>query len=134
MKRRSPTLIKSPLAWSMADVPVGPPIIPVLAERGGTQLRSPRPVVVVDTREQNPLDFSRFEGWFAGIERRALNLGDYSVAGLEDDCVVERKDVADLVHSLSTGRAGFVKWVCLLSRYPPKPPWVTAALCAEKTP
>ena len=73
MKRRSPTLIKSPLAWRMADVPVGPPIIPVLAERGGTQLRSPRPAVVVDTREQNPLDFSRFEGWFAGIERRALN-------------------------------------------------------------
>ena len=32
-----------------------------------------------DTREQNPLDFSRFEGRFAGIERKALQLGDYSI-------------------------------------------------------
>ncbi|MDR3747060.1 MAG: integrase core domain-containing protein [Acidobacteriota bacterium] len=42
--------------------PVPPPAIPVLAERGGTQLKTPRPVLVVDTREQNPFDFSRFEG------------------------------------------------------------------------
>jgi hypothetical protein len=27
------------------------------------------------------LDFSRFEGWFAGIERKALKLGDYSIWG-----------------------------------------------------
>jgi len=91
-------------------------IIPVLAERGGTQLRSPHAVVVVDTREQNPLDFSRFEGWFAGIERRTLNLGDYSVAGLEDDCVVERKDLPDLVHSLTTSRPVFVNRLRLMSR------------------
>jgi ERCC4-type nuclease len=45
----------------------------------------------VDTREQNPFDFSRFVGWFASIERKALKLGDYSVAGLEDVCIVERK-------------------------------------------
>jgi ERCC4-type nuclease len=118
----------------MADVPVGPSIIPVLAERGGTQLRSPRPLVVVDTREQNPLDFSRFEGWFAGIERRALNLGDYSVAGLEDDCVVERKDLADLVHSLTTSRPVFVNRLRLMSRYPHKLLVITAALSEVKSP
>jgi hypothetical protein len=28
--------------------------------------------------------FARFDGWFAGVERRALKLGDYSVSGLED--------------------------------------------------
>jgi hypothetical protein len=54
--------------------------IPVLAERGGTHLKTPRPVVLVDTREQNPFDFSRFESWFSNIERKALKLGDYSVA------------------------------------------------------
>jgi hypothetical protein len=61
-------------------------VIPVLAERGGTQLRTPKPALLVDTREQNPFDFSRFEGWFAGIEKRPLKLGDYSLAGLEDRC------------------------------------------------
>ncbi|MGA2991606.1 MAG: hypothetical protein ABSD88_14110 [Candidatus Korobacteraceae bacterium] len=91
MKRRR-TLITSPLEWQMRAAPVPPPAIPVLAERGGTQLKTPRPTLLVDTREQNPFDFSRFEGWFFGIERKALKLGDYSISGLEDSCVVERKD------------------------------------------
>ena len=134
MKKRTPTLIKSPLTWRMADVPVEPPMIPVLAERGGTQLRSPRPVIVVDTREQNPFDFSRFDGWFAGIERRALKLGDYSVAGLEDDCVVERKDLADLVHSLTTNRSVFVNRLRLMSRYSHRLLVITAALSEVKSP
>jgi ERCC4-type nuclease len=85
----------------MMAAPVPPPTIPVLAERGGTQLKTPRPTVLVDTREQNPFDFSRFGTWFSGIERKALKLGDYSVAGLEDVCVVERKDLSDLVHSFT---------------------------------
>jgi hypothetical protein len=38
-------------------------------------------VLLADTREQLPLDFSRCEGWFAGIERKALKPGDYSIAG-----------------------------------------------------
>ena len=79
MKRRR-TLINSPLQWQMAAAPVPPPILPVLAEHGGTQLKTPRPVLLIDTREQNPLDFSRFEGWFAGIEKKALKLGDSAIA------------------------------------------------------
>jgi ERCC4-type nuclease len=74
----------------------------------GTQLKTPRPVVLVDSREQNPFDFSRFDGWFAGIEKKPLKLGDYSVAGLEDVCVVERKDLPDLIHSLNAERSVFV--------------------------
>jgi len=101
-KRRS--LIASPLSWQMNGDPVAPPVIPVLAERGGTQLKTPRPVLLVDTREQIPLDFSRFESWFAGIERKALKLGDYSIAGMEEICVVERKELPDLVHSCTTDR------------------------------
>jgi hypothetical protein len=58
MKRRATDLIKSSLDWHMAAAPVPHPIIPVFADRGGTQLRTPRCTVVVDTREQNPLDFS----------------------------------------------------------------------------
>jgi len=97
--RKRRTLITSPLAWQLTADPVAPPVVPVIAERGGTQLKTPRPVLVVDTREQVPLDFSRFEGWFAGIEKKALKLGDYSIVGMEDICVVERKDLSDLVHS-----------------------------------
>ena len=98
MNKRRGHLITSPLEWQMTAAPVAAPPIPVLAERGGTQLNTPKPVLLVDTREQNPLDCSRFARWFSGIEKKALALGDYSIAGLEEVCVVERKDLADLVH------------------------------------
>jgi ERCC4-type nuclease len=111
-------LITSPLKWQMAAMPVPPPVIPVLAERGGTQLKTPRPVLVIDTREQHPFDFSRFAGWFAGIENKALRLGDYSIAGMEDICVVERKDLSDLVHSFTLERKIFITRLRLMAQYP----------------
>lgn len=109
MPRKPRTLIASPLEWQMNASPVAHPVIPVLADRGGTQLRTPLPVVVVDTREQVPFSFRRFQGWFAGIETRALPLGDYSVAGMEDSCVVERKELSDLVSSFTENRAIFIQ-------------------------
>ncbi len=133
MKTRR-TLIRSPLEWQMTAAPVPHPVLPVLAERGGTQLRSPRPVILVDTREQNPFVFSRFEGWFAGIEKKPLKLGDYSVAGLEDVCVVERKDHPDLIHSLTAERSVFVNRLRFMSRYPHRLLVITAALSQVKSP
>jgi ERCC4-type nuclease len=133
MKRRATSLIKSPLDWRMAASPVPHPAVPVLAERGGTQLRAPRCTVVVDTREQNPLDFSRFEGWFAGIETRVLKLGDYSIAGLEDSCVVERKDLPDLIHSFTAERPVFVHRLRLMSQYPHRLLVITTALSQVKS-
>jgi len=126
-------LIASPLEWQTRAEPVPHPAIPVLAERGGTQLRTPRPVILVDSREQTPFDFSRFEGWFEGIEKRALKVGDYSVAGLEDHCAVERKNLADLIHSLTTERSVFVRRMRLMSRYPNRLLIVTAALSEVKS-
>jgi ERCC4-type nuclease len=126
-------LIRPPLEWAMAGVPVLHPAIPVLAERGGTQLKAPRPIFLVDTREQNPFDFSRFEGWFAGIQKKPLKLGDYSVAGLEDVCVVERKDLPDLIHSLTAERSVFVNRLRLMSRYPHRLLVITAALSQVKS-
>ena len=131
-KRR--TLITSPLAWQMGAAPVPPPAIPVLAERGGTQLKTPRPVVVIDTREQNPLDFSRFEGWFAGIKKRALRLGDYYIAGLEDICVVERKNLSDLIHSCTTDRCVFVNRLRQMAQYPHRLLLITSTLSQIKSP
>jgi ERCC4-type nuclease len=132
MKRRK-TLISSPLEWQLTAAPVPPPVIPVLAERGGTQLRTPKPVLVVDTREQNPFDFSRFAGWCAGIERRALRLGDYSIAGMEDLCVVERKDLSDLVHSCTTGRSLFIARLRRMARYPHRLLVITSPLSQVKS-
>jgi hypothetical protein len=131
--RRRRSLITSPLQWQMTAAPVPHPVIPVFAERGGTQLRTPRPVLVVDTREQNPFNFSRFKGWFAGIETRALKLGDYSIVGLEDSCVVERKDLPDLVHSFTAERRVFVQRLRLMSQCPHRLLVIPAALSQVKS-
>jgi len=60
----------------MTALPVPHPALPVVPDRGGTQLRTPNPVAVIDSREQNPFSFARFQGWFAGVEKRPLALGD----------------------------------------------------------
>ena len=133
MLRRRRPLIASPLEWQMTAAPVTHPVIPVLAERGGTQLRTPRATVLVDTREQNPFNFSRFRGWFAGIEKRALALGDYSIAGLEEVCAVERKDLTDLVHSCTADRAAFVNRLRLMARYPHRLLVITSPLSQVKS-
>lgn len=43
----------------------------------------------MDTREQNPFDFSRFEGWFADVEKEALKIGDCFIEELR--YVIEAK-------------------------------------------
>ncbi len=133
MKRRR-TLIASPLEWQMTAAPVPHPALPVVAERGGTGLRTPRPVMLVDSREQNPFSFARFRGWFAGVETQPLELGDYSVRGLEEICAVERKDLSDLVHSFTVQRSVFVDRLRRMSRYPQRLLVITAALSQVKSP
>ena len=130
-KRR--TVVEAPLPWVASHGPVGHPVLPVVAERGGTQLLAPRATVIVDTREQIPFSFSRFRGWFAKVQRKAPPVGDYSVAGLEDRCTVERKDLADLIHSFTTNRAVFVKRLRLMSQYPHRLLVVTASLSEVKS-
>src|ERR1700680_4987664 len=115
--RRRRTLITSPLKSQRTALPVAHPALPVIAERGGTQLRTPKPVIVVDTREQNPFSFERFGGWFSGIEKRPLEIGDYSIAGLEDRCVVERKDLSDLVRSFHVERPVFIARLRRMSEF-----------------
>ena len=97
------------------------------------KLRTPQATLLIDTREQNPLDLSRFEGWFAGVEKRALAIGDYSIAGLEEVCVVERKDLPDLVHSFTADRTVFVNRLKKMSAYPHKLVVITAALSEVKS-
>ena len=132
--RRRRHLIMSPLEWQMTAAPVPHPIIPIVAERGGAQIKAPKAVLLVDTREQNPLNFSRFRGWFSGIEKKALKLGDYSIAGLEDICLVERKDLSDLVHSCTADRSAFINRLRLMARYPHRLLVITSTLSQIKSP
>src|SRR5687768_5143201 len=105
-KKKTPITV--PLGLQTLPVlPVPHPVLPVVAQRGGTQIRTPKATIIVDTREQIPFSFSRFRGWFTKVQHKALTVGDYSVAGLEDVCTVERKDLADLIHSFTSCRAVF---------------------------
>lgn len=125
---RKRTLIPSPLQWDAVARMASPPPIPVLAERGGTQLRTPLPTAIVDTREQNPLSLERFPGWFEKVEHRALPLGDYSVAGMEEVCAVERKDLTDLVQSFTINRSVFIDRLRRMSQLPHSLLVITASL------
>jgi ERCC4-type nuclease len=68
------------------------------------------PVVVVDSREQQPYPFTP-------SVVRALPAGDYSVAGLEDRIAIERKSKADAYHSLGYERGRFEREVQRLAGY-----------------
>lgn len=81
----------------------------LIVKRDGSAItgRVPRPVVLVDTREQLPLTFDDFPNWIAGEKRVALKTGDYSVEGMEDLVAIERKSLNDLVMTLMHTRARF---------------------------
>ena len=60
--------------------------------------------IIVDTREQNPFWFS---GYPCETERGTLHTGDYSIEGMIEKIVVERKSVGDLAACMTTGRERF---------------------------
>lgn len=68
--------------------------------------KAPPYVIAVDTREQDPFPLTGF-----AFMRKTLRTGDYSIIGFDDRVTVERKSVADLWGSMSTGRARFERCV-----------------------
>ncbi|MGE4424742.1 MAG: ERCC4 domain-containing protein [Pseudodesulfovibrio sp.] len=64
-------------------------------------------VVVIDSREQLSLDFSRWGD--VSTETGMLTAGDYSLRGLEDKFALERKSIPDLVASITTGRERLIR-------------------------
>ncbi|HRE04222.1 MAG TPA: ERCC4 domain-containing protein [Opitutaceae bacterium] len=66
------------------------PTLPALRCLG--RLAEVRPDIIVDTREQAPLIFTRLSS-----RTGTLITGDYSFAGAEERFAVERKSIADLV-------------------------------------
>jgi ERCC4-type nuclease len=73
-----------------------------------------RATIVIDSREQEPYSF---DPRLAVAVRRALQAGDYSVGGLEDQVAVERKTLDDFVSTLIHRRRCFQKELRKLSQY-----------------
>ncbi len=70
-------------------------------------MTSPKIVLIQDSREQAPLDFSRWPE--ISVEVGTLHSADYSLKGLEDRFGIERKSIPDLVASVTTGRERLVR-------------------------
>ncbi len=116
--------------------PVPPPERLVRVIHAGHTVKVPKPVLLVDTREQNGFayTFERFPKWFAGVERVKLRAGDYSVKGLEHRLAVERKSLADLVNSVIQDRNRFLAQCKSLAALKRKAIVVEASLSQVKTP
>jgi len=78
----------------------------------------PKPVVVVDTREQQPLPlYANHPNWIGGERLAALKTGDYTVEGMESLLALERKNLADLVACTVSYRRRFLAACARLSRF-----------------
>ena len=83
------------------DAPAPDGTLPAL--RGVAKLADFRPVIVADSREQEPLTFTRLQS-----VRGTLYSGDYSILNLETQFAVERKSIDDLANCcLSSNRDRF---------------------------
>lgn len=65
-----------------------------------------KPVVIVDTREQTPLEFNI---GLVTTERGTLTVGDYALKGDEGGLVIERKSLPDLLNCLGNDRQRFMR-------------------------
>lgn len=98
---------------------VSPPSKRLIVKRNGSSItrQIPKPVVLVDTREQSPFDFSRFPNWIADQKKQKLSAGDYSVEGMGDLLIIERKSLSDLITTLMQQRSRFFKQCEKMTRY-----------------
>jgi len=83
----------------------------LLVKRRGSSItrRIPKPVVIVDTREQLPFDFAGLKNWIEGTVKRKLDVGDYSIMGMERVLRIERKSLTDLISTLMQHRKSFFR-------------------------
>ena len=80
--------------------------------------RIPKPVVLVDTREREPLPlYANHPNWIGGERRVALKTGDYTLEGMESLLSLERKNLADVVACTVTYRKRFLAVCSRLARF-----------------
>ena len=78
----------------------------------------PKPIVLVDSREQKPFPlYANHPNWIGGERRVALKTGDYTVEGMESLLCLERKNLADLVACTVTYRRRFLAVCARLARF-----------------
>ena len=116
--------------------PVPPPPRPVRVIHDGHTVKVPKPVVVIDTREQEGFayTFERFPKWFAGVERATLRAGDYTIKGMEHCLAIERKSLPDLVNSVIGDRTRFLAKCKSLAARKRKAIVIEAGLAQVKSP
>jgi hypothetical protein len=126
MARKSPSdieeedLIEETIYYpAQAPNAVPPPTGRLLVKRNGHSItrQIPKPVVLVDTREQMPFDLAQFKDWIASVKPCALPIGDYSMQGMETLLVLERKSLSDLITTLMHHRERFFKMCERMSQY-----------------
>jgi len=70
----------------------------------------PKPVALVDTREQTPFPLAaNHPNWIGAEQRSTLEAGDYSVEGMQELLALERKTLSDAIHSTMSDRARFIR-------------------------
>lgn len=87
--------------------------------------RETLPTIIVDTREQTPWMFDRglvLERFGDAFPTRiaTLDIGDYSLAGLEHQVRIERKSLEDFVRSVTAERERFWRELTRLAEFPVK--------------
>lgn len=99
--------------------PVAPPQRRLIVKRAGHSItrKIPKPLVLVDTREQLPFNFTGLSNWIGGTKRQKLNVGDYSVQQMEGLLALERKSLTDLITTLMQRRKRFLKSCERLAQY-----------------
>ncbi len=83
----------------------------LLVKRDGRSITRliPKPTVIIDTREKAPFVFTGLDNWIGGIKRQKLDVGDYTVLGMEPLLRLERKSLTDLITTLMQWRKRFFK-------------------------
>lgn len=79
---------------------VQPPAQPTRATRGSHTVKVPKPTLAIDSRETQGYRFERFSKWIAGTVTNALEVGDYSIEGMESEIAIERKSFTDAIASV----------------------------------
>ena len=108
----------------------------LIVKRNGHSItrQIPKPVVLIDTREKYPFDFSRFPNWIAASKKQALKAGDYSAEGMESLLILERKTLTDLITTVIQERVRFFTQCEKMSKYRWKALLIEASYEDVKTP
>lgn len=116
--------------------PCAPTKSRLIVSRGGHAItgKVPKPVILVDTREQTPLELARFSNWIAGEQVATLETGDYSIQGMESLVSLERKTLKDVVGTLTHGRERFIRQLERMQAYRHRAIIIEATYEQVKTP